>query len=148
MIEGFAVRDVNACPAAAERGERRQGARPFRRFEQEPQGGLDELRDGRALCGGFLPQPRHDGVVDNERGFHMGNHIEETEVRQQRHSDQCAFRPTLRIDTQDSRSTVQYTKEETPMPKGQQRPGKMNKPKLSTKEKQRLKKEKRAAKGK
>lgn len=34
------------------------------------------------------------------------------------------------------------------MPKGQQKQGKLNKPKLSTKEKQKLKKEKQAAKGK
>jgi hypothetical protein len=43
--------------------------------EQQPQRGLDEFGYRAPLACGHPLELGHDGIVDVESGFHMGNHI-------------------------------------------------------------------------
>ena len=78
---GWDVDPVTATAQLRQRGQFR--FRPgLAGLKQQAQPGFDQFGHGAFASCRFLAQPRHHGVVDIERGLHMGNHIDDMAICQ------------------------------------------------------------------
>lgn len=77
-----AIGNVDEGAAAVERGQRRKLHRARSRAEQLSERHLDQFGHRAAAARRLAAQSRHDGIVNVERGLHMGNHTHNMGVRQ------------------------------------------------------------------
>ena len=80
LVQGVAIRDVDARPAAVEHRQGREIGRPFPGLEEIAQRSLDQIRHRSALPRRLALELSHDRVIDVERRLHMENHIDETAI--------------------------------------------------------------------
>ena len=84
LEQSIAIRHVHRVATAAQGWQRRQLGRRIGLLglEQQTQAGFNQFGHRASASRRFLTQARHHGVIDIERGFHMGNHIVDMAVCQ------------------------------------------------------------------